>query len=173
MLVIGPEFSGQDGNTTPAAASHALVVTVELVTPVEEVLFTTVTVQVTWNPAVIGKSGGLHCVIEGAVVVAPEAAGAEAMPRKATPANAVTAATAARRQCRTVRVLVLEINWALREPLNVSVACIGLERQTRRQKLREPTDNDDQADHTVGPPSSFLEINNRLRRTSEVPGILL
>jgi hypothetical protein len=47
VLVIGPEFSGQEGYTTPAAAKHALVVTVELAAPVEVVLFTTVTVQVT------------------------------------------------------------------------------------------------------------------------------
>ena len=47
VLVIGPEFSGQDGNGTPAAAKHALVVTVELVAPVDVVLFTTETVQVT------------------------------------------------------------------------------------------------------------------------------
>ena len=60
MLVIGPEFSGQEGNTTPAAAKQALVVTVELVAPVEDVLFTIVTVHVTWNPAPVGKSGGLH-----------------------------------------------------------------------------------------------------------------
>ena len=60
VLVIGPEFSGQEGNGTPAAAKHALVVTVELVAPVEVVVFTTVTVQVTCFPAVMGKSGGLH-----------------------------------------------------------------------------------------------------------------
>ena len=58
--MIGPRFNGQDGNTTPAAAKHSLVVTVELVAPVEDVLFTIVTVQVTWNPAPVGKSGGLH-----------------------------------------------------------------------------------------------------------------
>ena len=60
VLVIGPEFNGQEGNVTPAAAKHAFVVTVELVVPVDEVLFTTVTLHVTWYPAVIGKSGGLH-----------------------------------------------------------------------------------------------------------------
>jgi hypothetical protein len=60
VLVIGPEFSGQEGNGTPAAAKHALVVTFELVEPVEVVVFTTVTVQVTCFPAVVGKSGGLH-----------------------------------------------------------------------------------------------------------------
>jgi hypothetical protein len=37
VLVTGPEFSGQEGKTTPAAARHALVVTVELVAPVEAV----------------------------------------------------------------------------------------------------------------------------------------
>jgi hypothetical protein len=47
VLVIGPEFSGHEGNGTPAAARHALMVTVELVAPVEVVVFTTVTVQVT------------------------------------------------------------------------------------------------------------------------------
>jgi len=59
-LLIGPRFSGQDGNGTPAAAKQALVVTVELVAPDDDTLLTTVTVQVTSNPAVIGKSGGLH-----------------------------------------------------------------------------------------------------------------
>jgi hypothetical protein len=33
VLVTGPKFSGQAGNTTPAAPRHALVVTVELVAP--------------------------------------------------------------------------------------------------------------------------------------------
>jgi hypothetical protein len=47
VLVTGPEFRGQEGNGTPAAAKHALVVTVELVAPKEEVVFTTATVQVT------------------------------------------------------------------------------------------------------------------------------
>ncbi len=47
VLVIGPEFSGQEGNGTPAAARHALTVTVELVAPVEVVVFTTETVHVT------------------------------------------------------------------------------------------------------------------------------
>jgi hypothetical protein len=37
VLVTGPRFSGQEGKTTPAAARHALVVTVELVAPVEVV----------------------------------------------------------------------------------------------------------------------------------------
>jgi hypothetical protein len=60
VLVTGPRFRGHEGNTTPAAAKHALVVTVELVAPLELVVLTTVTVQVTWKPAVMGKSGGLH-----------------------------------------------------------------------------------------------------------------
>jgi hypothetical protein len=47
VLTIGPEFSGQEGNGTPAAARHALAVTVELVAPVELVVFTTETEQVT------------------------------------------------------------------------------------------------------------------------------
>jgi hypothetical protein len=37
VLVTGPKFSGQDGKTTPGAARQALVVTVELVAPVEDV----------------------------------------------------------------------------------------------------------------------------------------
>lgn len=60
VLVMGPKFRGQDGNGTPAAARHALVVTVELVVPLALVVLTTVTVQVTCLPAVMGKSGGLH-----------------------------------------------------------------------------------------------------------------
>ena len=61
VLTTGPELSGQLGKGTPAAAKQALVVTVELVAPVEDVLFTTVTLHVTSSPAVLpGKSGGLH-----------------------------------------------------------------------------------------------------------------
>ena len=60
VLVTGPEFKGHDANTTPAAAKHALVVTVELVAPLELTVLTTVTVQVTWSAAPEGKSGGLH-----------------------------------------------------------------------------------------------------------------
>jgi hypothetical protein len=37
VLVTGPRFSWHEGKTTPAAAKHALVVTVELVAPVEVV----------------------------------------------------------------------------------------------------------------------------------------
>jgi hypothetical protein len=43
-------------------------------------------------------------------------------------------------------------------------------RVAARRELREQNADNDQADHTVGPPSRFPEINNRLRRTSEVSG---
>jgi hypothetical protein len=60
VVTTGPEFPGQMGGCTPAAARHALKVTVELVAPVEDVLLTTVTWHVTSSPAPVGKSGGLH-----------------------------------------------------------------------------------------------------------------
>lgn len=77
-VVVGPPLvpiSTQEGNGTPAALMHSLVVTVELVAPVDVVLFTTVTEQVTCSPAAAGrvapgKSGGLHWMTEGAVTVA-------------------------------------------------------------------------------------------------------
>jgi len=42
------------GANTPAAARHAVAVTVELVAPAAVTVFTTATVQVTWNPAPVG-----------------------------------------------------------------------------------------------------------------------
>ena len=69
-------------------------------------------------------------MIEGAVVVAAEAAGAKAITRAATPENAVAAATAATVERRTIR----------RELL------------APRRELRKHNDDSDKADHTVAPP---------------------
>jgi hypothetical protein len=54
-VVVQPE-----GGTTPAAARHAVSVTVELVPPVGVIVLTIFTSQVTSNPAPVGKAGGLH-----------------------------------------------------------------------------------------------------------------
>lgn len=118
VLVIGPKFRGQDGNVTPAAAKHTLVVTVELVAPLELLVLTTATVQVTWNPAVMGKSGGLHCATAGAPLVAAEATVAEPRPISASEANAAPAATATTRERRTLPA---------RDALDESVVCVPLE----------------------------------------------
>ncbi len=59
VLLTGPRLRGQEGNVTPAAAKHAVAVTVELVAPLELMVLTTATMQVTWS-AVMGNSGGLH-----------------------------------------------------------------------------------------------------------------
>ena len=58
------------GGSTPAAATHAVTVTVELVTPWAVVVLSIVTVQVTSNPAPVGKAGGSHWVTAGAVAAA-------------------------------------------------------------------------------------------------------
>jgi len=58
------------GGSTPAAARHAVTVTVELVTPWAVVVFSIVTAQVTSNPAPVGKAGGSHWVTAGAVAAA-------------------------------------------------------------------------------------------------------
>jgi hypothetical protein len=57
---LGPRLRGQEGKYTPGAAKHELVVTTELVAPVELVVFTTVTVQVSCRAGSVGVSGGLH-----------------------------------------------------------------------------------------------------------------
>lgn len=162
--MTGPRFKGQEGNTTPAAAKHALVVTVELVAPLELVVLTTVTVQVTWKPAVMGKSGGLHCATAGAPLFAAEATVAVLKPMSASEAKAVPAAIATRKNRRTLPA---------RDPLGESFVCAPLELEARRRELRKQRDDNDQADHTVGPPSNSPEINNRLRRTFEVMATLL
>jgi hypothetical protein len=64
-VVVQPE-----GGSTPAAARHAVTVTVELVTPWAVTVFSIVTVQVTSNPAPVGKAGGSHWVTAGAVAAA-------------------------------------------------------------------------------------------------------
>jgi len=53
------------GGRTPAAARHAVAVVDELVAPVSVMVFSTVTLQVPWNPAPVGKSGGLHWLKAG------------------------------------------------------------------------------------------------------------
>lgn len=64
VVTTGPPFDpilrGQEGKYTPGAAKHELVVTTELVAPVELVVFTTVTVQVCCRAGLMGVSGGLH-----------------------------------------------------------------------------------------------------------------
>ena len=55
VLVVQPK-----GGRTPAAARHEVVVTVELVAPWGVMVFTIVVLQLTSNPAPVGKSGGLH-----------------------------------------------------------------------------------------------------------------
>jgi hypothetical protein len=64
-VVVHPE-----GGSTPAAAKHAVAVTVELVTSWAVMEFSIVMVQVTSNPAPVGKAGGLHWVTAGAVTAA-------------------------------------------------------------------------------------------------------
>jgi hypothetical protein len=99
VLTTGPRFSGHEGKTTPAAPSQALMVTVELVAPVEDVLFTTVTAQVIWNPAEVGMSGGLHWLTDGAVFTA-----ACAWPGAASADHATTESTASRPMTHADRV---------------------------------------------------------------------
>lgn len=82
----------------------------------------------------------------------------------ASEAKAIPAATATTRERRTLPA---------RDPLGVSVACVPLELEARRRELRKQRDDNNQADHTVGPPLLIPEINNRLRRTFEVPATLL
>ena len=100
------------------------------------------------------------------------------MPSTATEAKAVPAATAVMSERLKLRdavspLGVMEDRFSLFDLPNPFVACTGLDRAAPRRKLREENDDNDQADHTVAPPSSFPEINNRLRRTFEVREILL
>jgi hypothetical protein len=47
VVLTAPILKGQEGNVTPAAAKHAVAVTVELVAPLELTVLTTVRTQVT------------------------------------------------------------------------------------------------------------------------------
>jgi len=85
------------GGSTPAAAKHAVAVTVDEEAPVEVTELSTVMVQVTSNPAPVGKAGGSHCAAEGALAAA-DAVGAPAKPPRTSMARAVAATTAMMRQ---------------------------------------------------------------------------
>jgi len=161
------------GGSTPAAAKHAVAVIVELVAPAEVTVLVTAILQDASSPAPVGKAGGLHWAAAGAEAAA-EATGAEAIPRKATEAKAVPAAIAAITQRRTSGDPVMPVyavnedRSVLADPPDELVAGSRLGQASPRRRIREQSDDNDQADHTAGPPSRFPEINNRLRRTFKV-----
>ena len=62
------------GGSTPAAAKHAVAVTVDEAAPAEVTVFAMVMVQFTSKPAPVGKARGSHWVAAGEVAAA-EAAG--------------------------------------------------------------------------------------------------
>ena len=113
-----------------------------------------------------GKAGGLHWVAAGAVA-AEATAGAKVTPIRTSEPRAVPAATVARSQRGTTAALNGALEW-MASPVRPR-----LMRSERRQELRKRCNDDDQADSTVGPPLENPEINNRLRRTFEVCGIIL
>jgi hypothetical protein len=89
------------GGSTPAAAKQAVAVIVELVAPAKVTVLVIAILQDASSPAPVGKAGGLHWAAAGAEAAA-EATGADVMPRKATNAKAVPAATMATSQRRTI-----------------------------------------------------------------------
>lgn len=89
------------GGRTPAAAKHAVAVTVEDTAPAEVTVLSMVMLQFTSNPAPVGKAGGSHWVAAGAVAAA-EAAGTPARPPTRTRVDrVVTTPTVARRHRRS------------------------------------------------------------------------
>src|ERR1700722_9259629 len=90
------------GGRTPAAARHAVAVIVELSAPAAVTLLAIVMVQLTCEPAPVGKAGGLHWAAAGATA-APTADELARPPRISMP-NAVATATRASRTCRTNRI---------------------------------------------------------------------
>ena len=93
--------------------------------------------------------------------MAAEATVAVPRPMSANDATTSPAATETRRERRTAPV---------RELFGESFAGVAREKNAERRVLRKRSDDNDQADPTVGPPSEDPEVNNRLRRTSGVPG---
>src|ERR1019366_4794610 len=81
------------GASTPAAARHSVAVTTELVAPAAVTVLTTVTVQVTWNPAPVGRVSALTWATAGAVVAA-DATGPSTNPLKINMAPPMTNAIA-------------------------------------------------------------------------------
>jgi len=137
---------------------HSLVVTVELVAPVEVVLFTTVTEQVTSFPApagaVAGKSGGLHWMMEGAVTVASgDAAAAGAL--WATRATHVPIESTTSRLAR--RVLPVGLDLRPTAPRDAESGPVGLDGRWSPAEppipdRRDETNSLDRAATTIVPP---------------------
>jgi hypothetical protein len=92
------------GGSTPAAAKHAVAVTVEVVAPAEVTVLSMTMVQLTSKPAPVGKAGGSHWVAAGALAAA-DAAGTPTNPTRTNMARAVVATTAMMRQRRTIAPL--------------------------------------------------------------------
>ena len=124
VVLTGPTLKGQEGNATPAAAKHAVAVTVELVAPLELTVLTTVRTQVTWSAAPLGNSGGLHCATAGGPLFVAEATVAVVRPMAASEANAIPAATATASERRTLPA---------RDLLVARSGCMAPERKPRRE----------------------------------------
>jgi hypothetical protein len=111
-VVMQPE-----GGVTPAAAKHAVAVTVDEETPAAVTASAMVTVQVTWNPAPVGKAGGSHCAAAGAVAAA-EAIWVPKNPpsTRAPKAVAVTSTTMQQRRSDSDRARRIVREGAERKP---------------------------------------------------------
>jgi hypothetical protein len=113
------------GGSTPAAAKHAVAVTVEELTLAAVTVFVMVTVQDTWNPAPVGKAGGLHWFTAGAVA----AAEADCTPAKLTKnnvANAVVTPTTKTRARRSRDKRKEDMKWtAPSMSSEINTGCLG------------------------------------------------
>jgi hypothetical protein len=87
-VVVQPE-----GGSTPAAAKHAVAVTVEEETPADVTVLSIVMVQFTSNPAPVGKAGGSHCVAAGAEAAAEAACTPTKPPKTSAPSALITTTT--------------------------------------------------------------------------------
>jgi hypothetical protein len=145
-VVVQPE-----GGRTPAAARHAVAVTVDDSAPADDTVLLMVIVQLTSIPAPVGKAGGLHWVAVGALAAA-EAAWVSASPPRVSIAIAVAAATAIMDARRTVRELALPMRLLMRS------ARLGCRNDRRKWRNRE-----ENLQHACAAPIQCKEpeINNR------------
>ena len=119
------------GGRTPAAAKHAVAVTVDETAPAAVTVLAMAMVQFTSKPAPVGKAGGAHWVAAGAVAAA-EAAGTPARPPMRTRVDrAVTTPTIPIRQRRSTDEAA-NIKSSLKNP-EINTAPCG--RSGRRVKL--------------------------------------
>jgi hypothetical protein len=127
-VVVHPE-----GGSTPAAARHDVAVTVEEVAPAAVTVLSIVMLQLTSNPAPVGKAGGSHWVAAGADAAA-EAAWVPMNP----PTTSMPAAVIATRDNIKPRRTTSVASWVRDALMSTAPPCGTARKWARKAQTKWP-----------------------------------